>query len=158
MKDYWDSLQARERLILSIAALFMVILILYLGLIEPYANERSNLEKRVINQQEDLLWMKSAASQFKGSKNRAKPQQASGQSLLSFIDQSTKKNALNSAIKRIQPDGKKVRIQFEKVSFDRLTVWLSKIEASGYSIDGVVVERQSELGKVDARIVIGSAP
>jgi len=157
MRDYWNALQPRERVIITIASLLIAALVFYLSLLEPYMDERNNLEKRIANQQEDLQWMREAAGHFKGAKSQAGTKRTGGQSLLSFVDRSTKELALNSAVKRIQPEGQKVRIQFEKVSFDRLTAWLAKIETAGYRIDGVVIERQPEQGKVNARIVIGSA-
>lgn len=157
MRDYWNALQPRERLIVTIASLLIVALVLYLALIEPYMDGRDSLEQRIANQQEDLQWMREAAGQFKGVKAQTGQRRVGGQSLLSFVDRSTKEHALNSAIKRIQPEGKKVRIQFEEVSFDRLTGWLAKIETSGYRIEGVIIERQPGAGMVNARIVLGGA-
>lgn len=157
MRNYWDSLQPRERLILAMASLFIVIILLYLLLIEPALNERDKLEGRIANQQEDLLWMKDAATQLKGVSGRLGQKRVGGQSLLSYVDRSAKEHALGAAIKRIQPEGNKVRIRFEKVAFDRMTNWLAQIELAGYSIDGVVIERQADAGMVNARIVIGSS-
>ena len=158
MRTYWNNLQSREQFTLAGATAILMVILCYLLLIEPYIEKRDRLERSITNQQEDLLWMRQAAGKFKQLDRESVQQGRGGKSLLTLIDQSTKKHKLNNMIKRIQPEGDKVRVQFEKVSFNKMAVWLSELEQSGYSISGAVIERQPEPGQVAARVVIGQRP
>ncbi len=158
MKSYWDTLQARERLLVIFSASALLLLTIYLVIIEPYLNERQRLYRSVQIQQETLQWMKETAPLLK-EKNLPGSRSGKGQSLMSAIDQSVRKSNLNQAIKKIQPEGKRVRIQFSQVSFDSMLAWLAQVEKQlGYRVDGMVVERLDKPGQVNARIVIGDNP
>ncbi|NOR51282.1 MAG: hypothetical protein GQ470_01560 [Gammaproteobacteria bacterium] len=152
--DSWNNLQPREQSTVIAATIVMVLLMGYLFLFEPYLERRDRLELNVVNQQEDLLWMRQAAEQIKQSKKSGAQKGSRGLSLLSFVDQSTKRHKLDKEIKRIQPEGSKVRVSFEEISFRKVVGWLSDLEKSGYSVNGAVIERTKEPGMVNARIVI----
>jgi len=157
MNAYWNNLQPREQLIVAFASVTLLLLIIYLSIIEPHINNKEQLRRSVQIQQEDLQWMRETALQFNGQKSH-KGGLGSGQSLMSAVDQSVRKQGLSSAIKKIQPEGKRVRIQFEQVAFDRMISWLSQVEQQlGLRVEGVVVERQEQAGAVNARVVIGSS-
>jgi len=155
MIDYWNNLQSREQSILAGTITLLVLLMFYLLLIEPYIEQRDRLERSIAIQQEDLLWMREAAGQFKQQPQAGVQKGRGGKSLLSLVDQTTKKHKLNDKIKRIQPEGDRVRVQFEMVSFNKMTAWLAELERLGYSVKGAVIERDPEPGRVTARVVIG---
>ena len=152
--DSWNNLQPREQSTVIAAATIMLLLMGYLFLFEPYLEQRDRLELSIANQQEDLLWMRQAAEQIKQLKKSGVQKGSRGLSLLSFVDQSTKRHKLDKEIKRIQPEGSKVRVSFEVISFNKMIGWLSDLEKSGYSVKGAVIERGEEPGIVNARIVI----
>ncbi|MCW8826808.1 MAG: type II secretion system protein M [Gammaproteobacteria bacterium] len=153
MRNYWDNLQSREQLIVAFAMIALLITVIFLSVVEPHLERKGQLQRDVQIKQENLNWMRIKAPLFKGEK---KSISRTGQSLMSAIDQSAREDGLNSAIKKIQPEGKRVRVQFEQVVFDRMINWLSKIEQQfGYQVEGLVVERDDKVGLVNARVVIG---
>ncbi len=152
--ELWRNLQSREQSIIIAAATLLIVLICYLFLIEPNIEQRQRVEQSIANQQEDLSWMRQAAEEVKQLKNSGVKKSGRGQSLLSVVDQSTKRHKLDKGIKRIQPEGSKVRVSFEEISFNKMVVWLSDLEKSGYNVQGAVIERGAEQGRVTARIVI----
>jgi type II secretory pathway component PulM len=138
-----------------LASAALLLLLIYLAIIEPHLNEKGRLQRGISIQQESLAWMQATAPLFKGQKNQG-GRGDTGQSLMTTIDQSARKYGLNSAIKKIQPEGQRVRIQLSQVSFDNLLIWLSQLENPlGYRVEGVVVEAQDKSGEVDARVIIG---
>jgi type II secretory pathway component PulM len=84
----------------------------------------------------------------------------SGPSLLTLIDQTTRKAGLSRSVKRIEPrDGGKVRVRLELVSFDKIIDWLSRLRQDhGITVDNAVIDRRDTSGFVNARFVLEKQP
>jgi general secretion pathway protein M len=161
MKNWWNGLTARERWIVGSGVLLSLILVGY-GLIwQPWQRALGDLRQAVANQRRDLAWMQQAVMEVKQLGTAAtgaatKPTGAPGQSLLTLVDQSAKKAGLGTVLKRVEPQGsEQLRVQLEGVGFDELIRWLGTLEREyAVRIDTATVDRRSESGRVDARIVL----
>lgn len=157
MKEWFEGLQPRERLMLMAGGTALVIMLFYLMIWTPVNRSVSRLEKTVVEQESLLQWMKEAAEEVKklrgtsGGVGRIKP----GQSLLSLIDQTARTGRLGEALKRVKPDGEnKVSVWLENAGFDDLTLWLESLQRTyGVEIVTMVVDQKDTPGKVDARVV-----
>ncbi len=157
LTEYWDGLQPRERIMLLFGGVAVLLALLYFLLWQPVMNARMQMQQEVQQQRVLLQWMKDAASEAKllrgvsGQSGKAKG--LGGQSLLSLVDESAKKQGLGGAMKRVEPDGKQVRIWFEGAGFDQLIGWLEKIsKENGVRVVSATVERADVAGLVDARL------
>lgn len=157
MKQYWMSLQPRERYILMAGGGIVLLLLIYLLLVEPFVLGLRDLDKRVAVQQEELAWMRAAAAEVQRLRaGGAGHQRAdSGQSLLSLIDSSAKAQGLGKALKQLSPMGEKVRVRLELAPFDTLLRWFGSLESSGVGVDTLTVERLEAEGMVNATVVLG---
>lgn len=157
MKQYWMSLQPRERYTLLTGGIIVVLLLVYLLLIEPFVLELNSMEQRVASQQEELAWMRAAAAEVQKLRaaGAGRQQADSGQSLLSLIDASAKAQGMGNALKQLSPTGDKVRVRLEGTSFDTLLRWFGKLEESGVGVDTLTVERLEAQGMVNATVVLG---
>ena len=153
--EYWEGLQPRERIMLFAGGIAILFALLYFLLWQPVMNARTEMRQEVMQQRALVQWMKDAASEAKSLRGVTgqKTKGLGGQSLLSLVDQSAKQQGLGGAMKRVEPDGKQVRIWFEAAGFDRLIGWLEKISReNGIRVISATIERSDGTGLVDARL------
>jgi len=159
MKHYLMGLQPRERYTLIAGAVVLLLLLVYLLLVEPFVVNLERLDKRVAAQQEDVAWMRAAVAEVERLRaegaGRSRSQAASGQSLLSLIDASAKREGLGGALKQLSPVGDKIRIRLEEASFDTMLRWLGALEQdAGVGVDTLTLERLPAQGMVNATILL----
>lgn len=157
MKDWFFSLQERERLLVGGGAVVLLLLVVYLLVWEPIASGYNDLKTTVAEQKETLAWMRQAAGQIKALQRSGAggAQGLGGRSLLAVVDQSARSGGLGSAIKRIEPDGSKgVKVWFEGAAFDPMIIWLGDLTKS-YSIQPSVITLEPVgSGRVNARLTL----
>ncbi|KPJ95106.1 MAG: hypothetical protein AMJ53_03505 [Gammaproteobacteria bacterium SG8_11] len=162
MKEWFESLEVRERrIVIGGAATLLVVIVYFLGW-EPFINRLHSLQESTQRKQLDLAWMKNASKEIQQLQvNQTAPARfASGQSLLGVIDRSAKAKKLGDAVKRVQPDGtSKARVWLESAKFDEVIGWLEELERRyGVGIETITFEKQAEEGLVDARISFIAEP
>ena len=126
MRDWFDSLQDRERLFVVIAALFLAFAVLYLGVWMPLDRGQKSLSLSVHTWKTALAELRPLKDQLQGPASG----QAAGrnQSLVVIIDNTLRERGLYSALQRSQPTaGNGIRVEFENVAFDDLVLWLGDL-------------------------------
>ena len=155
---HWMQLRPRERLSLALAAMVLIITMVYLMLWEPVFNE-SELLKRSIHEQQQLnSWLEVKAVEAKALIGSRGPvaSRAKGASLLGVIDSTAKRSKLGAAMKRVEPDGgTRVRVWMEGAAFDDLVSWLDSLQRQhGVDISSAVIDKDEQRGGyVNARFV-----
>ncbi len=156
MKEWFESLEQRERRILIGGAVTLLLLSVYFLGWEPFINGLHELRKSTQLKQSELVWMQNAVQEVKQlqATQIAPARFDSDQSLLGVIDRSAKAKKLGDSVKRVQPDGtSKARVWLETANFDVVIAWLEELETRyGVSVEIVTFEKQAEDGLVDARI------
>jgi len=161
MKEWFASLEQRERHLVISGAVLLGLMLIYVVVWEPLTNNVNTLRVSTSEQASTLHWMRQAAQEvnkLRGSGgNRTKS--TGGQSLLSMVDSTAKSGRLGAALKRVQPDGeRRVRVWMEAASFDDVMRWLVLLDARyGVTIENSVFEMKQESGRVDARLVFEAA-
>ena len=154
VNEYWEGLQPRERLALAVGAVALLAALIYFSLWQPLMSAREEMRQEVTQQRALLRWMSGTASeaqQLRGS--GAGSAALGGQSLLSLVDQSARKAGMGGVVKRVEPDGKQVRIWLDGASFDKLVGWLEKLERdNGVHVVNATIERTGSSGVVNARL------
>lgn len=161
MKEWFNSLEARERKVLIGGAVVLGFTIFYFLLWDPLITKMSHLETSIQEQQELIVWMENAAQEVEQlqSKVQSLGRSGKGQSLLGVIDSTAKRNRLKDAVKRVQPDGKtKARVSLENANFNDVIKWIEALQRTqGVRVESTVIEKQSEEGLVNARFVFEGA-
>jgi len=132
MREWFDSLQSRERLFVIMAAAFLAFAVLYLGVWSPLDRGQKSLALSVNNWKTALADLRPLIGQLQvgGSGQTADP----NQSLVVIIDNTLRERGLYSALQRSQPTASNgIRVEFENVAFDDLVVWLGDL-SSKYSL------------------------
>ena len=157
MKEWFDSLQERERIYIFAGAAALVLILLYAIVWAPISNSTSSSRETVGRMRADVQWMQAAAEQIKklnptGATRKAK----SNRSLLAVVDQEIQAAGLKNALQRMEPDGTtSVKIWINKGGFDAVISTLGKLEKEqGISVTTASINPADTDGLVDARITL----
>jgi len=155
VKEWFTSLAPRERAMVSIAAVVVALALVYAVAWGPLASSVSRLQQSVEEQQGLKQWMQQSAAEVNQLRGAAGASD-DHRSLLAVVDQTSKQSQLGPAVKRIEPDGQElVRVSLEQASFDDMMTWLGSLQRSfGVSVADVSIDRQSDSGRVNARITL----
>jgi general secretion pathway protein M len=157
MRDWFESLEARERLFVITAAVFLIFAILYLGLWMPLDRGQKTLSVSVDTWKTALAELRPLKVQLQGS--RAGQTQTAGrnQSLVVIIDNTLRERGLYSALQRSQPTtGNGIRVEFENVAFDELVLWLGDLSTRyGLQVQsGSFSNPRDSKGRVNATLTL----
>ena len=155
MKEWFTGLALRERTMVSIAAVVVVLALVYAVAWGPLASSVSRLQQSVEEQQALKQWMQQSAAEVNQLRGAAGSSD-DHRSLLAVVDQTSKQSQLGPAVKRIEPDGQElVRVSLEQASFDDMVTWLGSLQRSfGVGVADVSIDRQADSGRVNARITL----
>ncbi len=152
MKQWFESLQPRERTTLSIGAVATVAILFYAFVWEPITTGRENLRTSIGQKQQMLsnLYRASAESAVDG------PAETGGQSLFVLIDQTAQTNGLSGAVTRARPNGpNEINVTFTNASFDALVGWLIQLNQNdGILVDGASINNTRERGLVSGQLLL----
>ena len=134
MRDWFDSLQARERLFVVTAVVFLAFAILYLGIWMPLDRGQKSLSISVDTWKTALAELRPLTGQLAGAGEGQSQAAGRNQSLVVIIDNTLRERGLYSALQRSQPTtGNGIRVEFENVAFDDLILWLGDL-STGYGL------------------------
>lgn len=156
---YWQGLQARERLALGVAAVFIVVSLFYGLLWRPMQNDISKWSKDLPLAQKQLARMRVQAAQAK--RLRASSRRTGGNAnLLTTVEQAAMARGLRQYLNNMEPEGDDgVRLSLEGASFNGVLSLLADLQKQ----HGLRVETASFQGKpdtpgnIDARLLIRGA-
>lgn len=156
LRNRLQAMEPRERMMLIVGIIAVVITVLYLAVIEPLANYRAQLESGVQARRELVSWMRGASSAIRARGPAAAPAPASDGSLLAMADSSARAAGMSGALRRIQQDGSDaVRMRFEGASFDTMIGWLDGLEKRhGIAVREMTVDRAEGAGLVNASLTL----
>lgn len=158
MKAWWAGLAPRERVILCGGGVLLTLVLLYLLIWEPVAEQREQVRADIGALSADLLWMQQVAGQVKRLAAQQGSQTGSGSSggsLLTLVEVSARAAGINGALERVQPEGQGARLWLTETGFDELLRWLGDLEQRhGLAVSQLAVDAGTAPGMVTARIKV----
>jgi len=155
--ERYRELQPRERLVVAIGAVVVVLTLLYVALWEPFAKARDRqfaalTDERALAERLETI----AATVQKARASGQGAVQGREQSLLTLVDQQGRAPELGKPPSRMQPEGEnEVKVWFEDVPFDALVRWMATLETRyGVQVAGAELERRAGNGLVNARLTV----
>jgi type II secretory pathway component PulM len=129
MRDWFESLEARERLFVGTGAVVVAIALLW-GLVWlPLDKGHSDVQQRVSTWERSLAELRPLASMpIPQDGSRATAGASSAQSPVVVVDSTLRSHGLGQP-KRSQPTPNGIRVEFENVAFDKLVVWLGDLSS-----------------------------
>ena len=128
MRDWFEALEARERLVLSGGAVFAVFVIFYISIWMPLERGQTALSANVQALQRSIAELKPLKAALASSGASAAQIAGGNQSLVVIVDLTLREHGLYDALQRSQPTKDNgIRVEFENASFDDLILWLGNL-------------------------------
>ena len=125
MKDWFESLEQRERIFVSAGAVVVLVAILW-GLIwSPLGKRHSDLQSTVSQWEWTLPEMRSIAASPQVDPREGR-REIDPRSPVVIVDATLQNRSLGQP-KRSQPTPNGIRVEFENVAFDDLVLWLGDL-------------------------------
>jgi general secretion pathway protein M len=155
LRNTWNSLQSRERLVVGVGAAILLALLGYSIVWAPVQRDLSNLRIDVPKQRMQLALMRVQAKQVAQLRGSAPAKIASG-NLLTKLEQSAQNRGLRENITRMEPDETNlVRLSLDSVDFNALLRWLKELQTqNGIRPETATITTQSDPGLVNARLLM----
>jgi general secretion pathway protein M len=128
MKDWFEALEPRERLMLSGGGIFVLLALFYFSIWMPLDRGQTTLSANVQMLRQSIAELKPLKAALATS--GASPAQIEGinQSLVVIVDLTLREHGLYNALQRSQPTRDNgIRVEFENASFDDLILWLGSL-------------------------------
>ena len=162
MKDWFDSLESRERLFVSLGALIVAVALIYGFVWAPLDRNHTSMAESVDDWQRSLAelaplkGMAQAGGQTNGANSKA-----SQQAPIIVVDETLRSRGLEQFRRRSQPTSSNgIRVEFENVAFDELVLWLGDL-SDQYSMHvqagSLSKGSQSGPGRINATLTLERA-
>ena len=154
MRTWFDSLEQRERLVLSAGAVLVVLIVAWAVIWAPLRSGAAELDDSVAEKHEMLATLQRARAL--GDPAPPGVAAAATQSLVLLVDQTHRAHGLTGTLSRNQPDGTDgIRVTFQAASFDSLVNWLVALQRSyGVAVESANFDGTREAGLVGATLVL----
>jgi general secretion pathway protein M len=161
LKDWFYSLQPRERTLVLCGGAALLLFAIYLLALAPFYSAVSSRAERVAKKQGDLAWMRSVGGEVLAlSASSTVGVAPSNESLVVLIDRSARECGLGSSLTGQTPNGENgIRVRLEQAEFDKLVVCLGGLQQShGVTIESANIDRTAKPGFVNASLVLTRPP
>ena len=146
MKDWWQSLESRERLFVGGLGVFVVIFLFYTFVVEPLFTGVTDYREKVSGARADLVWMQRAAPRIQQQPAATRAPSGDQPSLNVLINSTLRRYGLRtSSTQQVGQDG--LRVKIDDASFDAMVQWLGELNARhGVAIEGANVREADARG------------
>jgi general secretion pathway protein M len=128
MKDWFEALDVRERLIVMGGGVFLAFALLYVSIWQPLDREQSTRAANVQSLRQSIAELKPLKVSLGASGSGSATISTGTQSLVVIIDTTLRERGLYSSLQRSQPTRDNgIRIEFENAPFDDLVLWLGDL-------------------------------
>lgn len=157
LRTWWLAREPRERRVLAIGALAVLLMLGWALLYKPLADSRRSLEQGNQRLAGDLVSMRADAARLRsGAIGDDAGRERAGRSLLALVDAGIRDIGLSAGLKRIEPAGDgRVRLRLEAVPFDPLAGWLETLaQRHGIVVAEMAATATEYVGQVDIQLVL----
>jgi len=160
MREWFEGLEQRERLLVAIAAALTVIAVVVLLIIRPISSQTTRGQELVADKTALLTELEQVAQRI-GPQGGSAPTAnlTNTDSMVVVVDQTTRNAGLASYLKRNQPDGAdSIRLRFENAPFDTVVSWLADLENNyGMSATSANIDLGAGAGRINCNFTLARA-
>jgi type II secretory pathway component PulM len=129
MKDWFESLESRERIFVTGGAVVVLIAVLYAFIWSPLDKGHKALESSVATWERSLAELRPLKGRQQSSVSpNSTTQTGSQQTPVVIVDVTLRARGLDGSLQRSQPTTSNgIRVEFENVAFDDLVLWLNDL-------------------------------
>ena len=157
MKAWWAGLQARERQLLSVAAVMMLALLYWLLILRPLAAAREQSRGALIVLEQARGEALTQGDAILAARVVSAPKPV--RSLFALVDSSARQAGLMTAQTRVEPLAEdRVRVTMDAVNFDQMAAWIEGLDRDeGVDISEWSVDRALVPGMVNAAVTLNAS-
>ncbi|WP_223670693.1 type II secretion system protein GspM [Kangiella shandongensis] len=151
IKAWYSGLNQRERSMVTVLGIMMIILILFIAVVMPLRTYLSDLNQSVATAKEDLPIIASKVQALQARSGSS--QVTTSRSLNQLITTSSKRYNLKFSRIEERKRNEEIQVRLDDVEFDQLLRWAAQLEQQqGLVIDTLRVSDTGTIGMVDASI------
>ena len=128
MLKHWQQLQVREQRLVLLMALCILTLVLYFGAWQPLSRNAIAAEQGLSRAQETLAYVQNNGERILAARNSASSGQVDNQSPINDVLIRTSRDYSIGFARVQQRDELVVEVAIERVPFDALLSWLTRLE------------------------------
>jgi len=156
LRDWFDTLPARERVMVVMATVVVLITLFYVMAWEPlHKGLQQQLKKRDTLQQ-SLAWMQGAAQEVRALRAAGISGQRrdSNAPVTLTIEKTAASSGVKAQLGKLESSGKNsARARLDSVDFNQMILWLNTLEQHyGITASSISIDASGKPGRVDARI------
>lgn len=158
MKEWFESLQERERLFVVAAGAALVLAVFYVGIWMPLERGQESAARGVQTWQSALAELRAMRGSLPAAGTARGAPVGLNQSLVVIVDNTLRSRDLYSSLQRSSPTpGNGIRLEFESVAFDDLVLWLGDL-ARDYGLQvqsgSFSATARDAAGRVNATLIL----
>jgi general secretion pathway protein M len=156
IRKLWQSLNSRERAVVTAGVLVSAIVILYVLVWEPWQKELKRLRDDIPDQRATLAWMQVQLAEL-GPLLKQDTANGAAQSapLPTILENTARATGMRDQIRQMQPgENQEVRIWLQEVYFDNWLKWVEVLKRQRVAISAVTVNKSQEADKVNIRMSV----
>lgn len=156
LKTWWLNLALREKRMVTVGGVLLVLFILYEGIWSPFLSHIDLLRKQIVAEKKLLVWMQAADQQLQMTGNTSAKKSLTAVALLSFMQQQINQAGLKQQLLQLkQVSSNSVEVNLQKAEFDKVIAMLSHISnEQAISISQISVVAEASPGVVNADMVL----
>lgn len=153
LKMKWHGLEAREKAMLTVLGLLVVICVFWFGIWQPVHDGVRNAEQRMTNAQNLSRYLDSRVARIQALQSVANNQTSNTSITSNALPGEVNRlaNEMDLTITRVQTQGESRVLVLEEVSFQTLLYYIEALSNLGIMIEGVDVSAANEVGYVRVR-------
>jgi type II secretory pathway component PulM len=149
----WKALGARERMALTVLAVFLVPVLFYLLVWTPVESGLARSQARLTAVQAQLAQVREQAALV--ASLRAAPRSEAPADAASAVQEAAARNGLRGQLKRVDADSaNSVRVQIEAAPFAALMSLLVELQQAGLRAEKATIERNARPGTVNGSLLL----
>jgi general secretion pathway protein M len=160
LKQWYASLQERERLMVTAAAILLVVTLFYVSVWEPLHQGLDNAQHEYQGNLKNLQWMQQAADEVRTLKaSGSRVRSASNQPVTMVVEQVASNSAIKPNLSKLESASQGgAHVVLDGAPFDQMVIWLNTLQQNhGISVSSGNIERNAKPGTVNARLSLNKA-
>jgi len=157
LQRWLDSLQTRERQLVTGGSITLIVILFYLLIWDPVFTKLEETRQSVESQRQLLIWMQTSAQEIRNlqASGASLSPQLANQSISSLVTMSAQSNGVQDFVSKLDSTKDGVEVQLTNADFDRMMTWLNDLQTR-YTIQPrkITGEPQADPGTVNARITL----
>lgn len=156
MREWFDSLAPRERLVVSVGAGIVGLVLFWSIVLAPLSSGVDRMSTRIDGKRASLSWMQMASAEIRSAGDVSTAAGNPDQSLVVVIDRTARQSGIGETLTRNQPVGEDgIRVRLEDAPFDVVTQWLGTLQSShGLALESATFERGPANGTVTVSLTL----